>query len=402
MKLMINCGTCDARNVSEETLKAYEQITVNCGSVMVTPETKELLSRYSVNLNCGDVLELGKDVLVSSVNGRAEIKPTDLVPKKTYLKVNGSLEIAPGAEKVLEQYVGIGVNGMVQYPESMSAYLGKLKVNGAANCYPDGAIVLKSSAVIDKTFLLRARKRLYWSAKRMVMVDPELDGGALAGKGATFSAKEVILSEDKVESLLDCIDEKAELILVPQGTGVILDDVELGEGTAKRYGRKLCVMGDVEISKEDGGVLAEMEYLNIHGDVSVPAQWKDLLLEKAEISGDVSVIKGRVLKDRPMLKITRQLLEQEPEGIHVEDCMTVRLEEDIPQDLILDRLTIRDCMKVLCGPDQEGAVSMICEDVMKIGADEGEDGIGGVIRNVLGGAKAVLNTRVINAGDYVL
>lgn len=403
MKLMLNCGTCDARSVSEETLKAYEQITINCGTMFATPETKELLNRYAVNLNCGDVVELSKDVLITSANGRVEIKPTDLVTKKTYLIANGSVEIAAGTEKVLEQYVGIVVNGRVQYPESMSAYQGKLKVNGAVQCYPDDAVVLKGSAVIDKTFLLRAKKKRYWSAKRMVMVDPELDAAALAGKGATFSTKEVILSEDKVESLLDCIDEKAELIIVPRGTRVILDDVELNEGTVKRYGRKLCVIGDVQISREDGGVLKELEYLNVHGKISVPAQWKDLLLEKAEDNGEVSIIKGRCLRDRPYLKITRQMLEQEPEGIQVEDCMKVRLEEDIPQEWILNRLTICDCMKVVCSSDQEGVVSMISEDVMKIGADDGEEeGIGGVVRNVLGGAKALLNTRVINAGDYVL
>lgn len=403
MKLMLNCGTCDARSVSEETLKAYEQITINCGTMFATPETKELLNRYAVNLNCGDVVELSKDVLITSANGRVEIKPTDLVTKKTYLIANGSVEIAAGTEKVLEQYVGIVVNGRVQYPESMSAYQGKLKVNGAVQCYPDDAVVLKGSAVIDKTFLLRAKKKRYWSAKRMVMADPELDAAALAGKGATFSTKEVILSEDKVESLLDCIDEKAELIIVPRGTRVILDDVELNEGTIKRYGRKLCVIGDVQISREDGGVLKELEYLNVHGKISVPAQWKDLLLEKAEDNGEVSIIKGRCLRDRPYLKITRQMLEQEPEGIQVEDCMKVRLEEDIPQEWILNRLSICDCMKVVCSPAQEGVVSMISEDVMKIGADDGEEeGIGGVVRNVLGGAKALLNTRVINAGDYVL
>lgn len=403
MKLMINCGTCDARNVSEETLKAYEQITINCGSVIVTPETKNLLSQYAVNLNCGDMMELEKDVLLSSVNGVAEIKPTDLVVKKTFLEVNGVLEIDAGTEKVLEQYVGIEVNGTVQYPESMNAYLGKLKVNGAISCYPDGAVVLKRNAVIDKTFALRARNKLYWAAKRMVMVDPELDGNALAKKGASFSAKEVILTEDKVESLLDCIDEKADLIIVPQGTRVILDDVELNEGTVKRYGRKLYIVGDVTVTEEAGEILTAMEYMNIRGDVSVHSRWKDLLLEKAEVGGDIRGIKGRCLRDKPKLRITRGMLEQEPNGLHVEDCMKVCLDEDIPCDLILEKLTICDCMNVLCSPEQEGTVGMICEDVAKIGKDEEEeDGIGGLIQGVLSGAKKLLDTKVINAGDYVL
>ena len=403
MKLMVNCGTCDARSVSEETLKAYEQITINCGSVIVTPETKNLLSQYAVNLNCGDMMELEKDVLLSSVNGVAEIKPTDLVVKKTFLEVNGVLEIGAGTEKVLEQYVGIEVNGTVQYPESMNAYLGKLKVNGAISCYPDGAVVLKRNAVIDKTFALRAKKKLYWSGKRMVMVNPDLDGDTLAKKEAAFSAKEVILTEDKVESLLDCIDEKAELIIVPQGTRVILDDVELNEGTVKRYGKKLYIVGDVTVTEEAGEILADMEYLNIRGKASVPSCWKDLLLEKAEVSDSVRVVKGRCLQDKPKLRITREMLEREPDGLHVEDCMKVCLDEGIPSDLILEKLTICDCMKVLCSPAQEGAVAMICEDVAKIGKDEErEEGIGDVIQDALSGAKKLLDTKIVNAGDYVL
>lgn len=403
MKLMVNCGTCDARSVSEETLKAYEQITINCGSVIVTPETKNLLSQYAVNLNCGDMMELEKDVLLSSVNGVAEIKPTDLVVKKTFLEVNGVLEIGAGTEKVLEQYVGIEVNGTVQYPESMNAYLGKLKVNGAISCYPDGAVVLKRNAVIDKTFALRAKKKLYWSGKRMVMVDPDLDEDALAKKEAAFSAKEVILTEDKVESLLDCIDEKAELIIVPQGTRVILDDVELNEGTVKRYGKKLYIVGDVTVTEEAGEILADMEYLNIRGKASVPSRWKDLLLEKAEVSDSVRVVKGRCLQDKPKLRITREMLEREPDGLHVEDCMKVCLDEGIPSGLILEKLTICDCMKVLCSPAQEGAVAMICEDVAKIGKDEErEEGIGDVIQDALSGAKKLLDTKIVNAGDYVL
>ena len=375
MKLMVNCGTCDARSVSEETLKAYEQITINCGSVIVTPETKNLLSQYAVNLNCGDMMELEKDVLLSCVNGVAEIKPTDLVVKKTFLEVNGVLEIGAGTEKVLEQYVGIEVNGTVQYPESMNAYLGKLKVNGAISCYPDGA----------------------------VMVDPDLDGDALAKKEAAFSAKEVILTEDKVESLLNCIDEKAELIIVPQGTRVILDDVELNEGTVKRYGKKLYIVGDVTVTEEAGEILADMEYLNIRGKASVPSRWKDLLLEKAEVSDSVRVVKGRCLQDKPKLRITREMLEREPDGLRVEDCMKVCLDEGIPSDLILEKLTICDCMKVLCSPAQEGAVAMICEDVAKIGKDEErEEGIGDVIQDALSGAKKLLDTKIVNAGDYVL
>lgn len=403
-KMIINCGDCDARNVSEETLAAYESIIINAGTVLVTPEAKNLLNRYAVTMNCGDVLELEKDVKLSQVNGSAQIRSSDMVPGRTYLVVNGSLEIGPNTEKVLQQYAGISVNGSVTCPESMGSYLNMLSVNGSTVCYPDEAVVLKRNAVIDKTFVLRAKKKLYWSAKRMIMVDPELDAATLAAKGATFSTKEVILAQSKVEALIDLIDEQAEIVIVPDGTAVIRDDVELNDMVLKKYGTKLYIIGDLHVPKEAGEALAQLEYLSVQGDAGVTEQWKELLLEKAvQITGDIKILRGRTITDKMSVRISGWMLEQESDGISVVDCMKVRLDEDIPNRLILERLSVRDCMNVECTPEQESALGAVCEDVMKIGRGEESDlGIGDILKGVLGGAKELLDTKVINAGDYVL
>lgn len=405
-KMIINCGTCDARNVSEETLAAYESIVINSGAMIVTPEAKELLNRYAVIMNCGDVLELEKGVKLSSINGSAQIRSSDVVPGRTYLEVNGSLEIGPGTEAVLEQYVGICVNGSVLCPESMSGCLGKLNVNGSTSCYPDGAIVLKRNAVIDRTFALRAKNKLYWSAKRMIMVDPDLDAAVLAAKGAAFSAKEVILTESKVEGLIELIDEKAEIIIVPDGTQVILDDVELNDVTVKKHGAKLYVIGDVKALKEAREALARLEYLNIRGAASVCKELKAQLLEKAAvIEGGIKIVKGRYMSDKMSVRVSKWMLEQEADGLSVSDCMRIIIDEDIPNELILERLSISDCMKVECAPEQEAALAAVCEDVMKIGnSSDGEDDLGiyDLVKGVLGGAKELLGTKIVNAGDYVL
>ena len=414
-KLIINCGGCDARNVAEETLAAYETVTVNCGTVLVTPESKDLLNRYGVTLNCGDVLELEKGVKLTKINGSHQIKSSDVPAERTYLRVNGSLEIGPGTQEVLRQYVSIHVNGNATYPESLGGYLGMMTVNGSTVCYPDEAIVLKRSAVIDRLFALRAKEKLYWSAKRMIMVDPLLDCTVLEKKGATFSSREVILAESKVEDMIGLIDEKAEIIIVPDGTAVITDDVELDALTLKKYGTKLYIIGDLKVVQDEENVLEKLEYLNIRGDASVVAEQKEKLMEAiTEITGDVQVIrkpKGRVLGDKMALRISKWLLEQETDGIHVEDCMKLTLDEDIPNDLILERLSISDCMEVKCTPEQEAAVAAVAEDVMAIGSlgetikDSlgGEDlGIGDMVKGALGMAKDALNTKIINAGDYVL
>lgn len=407
-KMIINCANCDARKVSEETLAAYETIVINASTILVSPETKELMNRYGVVMNCASVMELDADVELSSVNGSAQIRSTDVVAGRRYLTVNGSLEIGPGTQKVLDQYVGISVNGSVSCPESISAYLGKIKVNGSTNCYPDDAIILKRSAVIDRLFALRAKNSLYWSARRMIMVDPQLDAAVLEKKGATFSTKEVIIAESEVEDMIGLIDEKAEIVIVPDGTAVVLDDVELDEMTLKKYGTKLYIIGDLKVKGEAAPLLEQIEYLNIRGDAAVAEELKMQLMGAiTEISGEVKLLKkpkGRRIEDKLSLKLSRWLVEQEADGISVSDCLNVALDADIPNDLILEKLSFSDCMKIKCSPEQEAAVAAVSEDVLSIGEGGGDDGmgIGDIIKGALGGAKELLNTKMVNTSNYVM
>ena len=218
-KLLINCASCDARKLQEENYSAYESITVNAATVLASAASKAVMNRLPFALNCANVIEVEGDVDLRTVNGKAEIKSDDAVPeRKFYMLVNGVLNIGPDTQKQLAQCVGMTVNGSLLCPESLYATLGNVKVNGASACYPDGAIVLRRNAVIDKLFAMRAKRALYWAARRLIMVDPELDAEALRAKGAAFSAAEVIVAQSKVEALLDLIDEKADIVIVPDGT----------------------------------------------------------------------------------------------------------------------------------------------------------------------------------------
>lgn len=406
-KLMINCANCDARNILEENYAHYEQITINCAMVLTNPNAKAVMNKLPLVLNCANVLEIEGDVDLRTVNGSSEIKQSDAVPgSKYYMMVNGSLTIGPNTQAQLAQCVGMSINGSLTCPESIYASLSGVTVNGSTTSYPDGAILLKRSAVIDKLFALRAKSSLYWSSRRMIMVDPQLDAEKLRSKGVTFSTKEVIISQSNVEPLIDLIDEKAEIIIVPDGTAVVLDDITLNEDALRRYGKQLYVIGDVTVA-EDADALDEIKYLNIRGDVTVPQAHKEKLLRVlTEISGEVEITKpkGAVLEDKPYLKITKWMLEQQPLGLYVSDCAIVKIADDIPKELITQRLHIEDCAMVKCSEELEDAVTMVCVDVAKIGGGEEGDGmgIGDMLKAAMGGIKGALETKVINAADYVL
>ena len=374
-QLRINCGCCDARNVSEETLAAYEKITVNSAAVLVTPRSQALLAKYRVALNTASVAMVPEDVETQIVNGKGTIRRDGPIPKtKRFLLVNGSLEIEAGTEEILEQYAGGVINGSVFCAESVAGYLDRFQINGSATCYPDGAIVLKRSAVIDRTFVLRAKEALYWSAKRMIFVDPKLDPAGLAAKGVRFQTGEALVAGGLLEDLLPLIDERAELVPVPDGTKVALDDLNLDEVTEKRYGTSLYILGDADavVKPEGEAFLRNAGYLHIRGDVQVPPELRELLLEKAEIDGNVKLLRpkkgrGRVIEDISNAWITQWLLENCPDGLRVMDCAEVVINPDVDKKLILERLRIEDCAVVRCAPEQEDAVAAVCEDVPQIG-----------------------------------
>ena len=79
----------------------------------------------------------------------------------------------------------------------------------------------------------------------------------------------------------------------------------------------------------------------------------------------------------------------------VMDCAEVQIDPDVTLELISGKLSIRDCATVFCTEEQEAAVNSVCEDVANVGSKEGENGLGGMIRDMINGS-------AINAADYVM
>lgn len=219
MKKVITCSTCDTRSATEESLSAFEKIIINTSDLLVSPESKLLLDRYGVEIHCAGVVEVPGNCVIRTVNGMAAITPTDTAGPATILQVNGRLDIAPGTQEALKRYVKIHVNGMVCYPNSLEGHLPMLDLNGSTTCYPDDAVILKNNTSIDHIFLLRAKDRLYWSPNRLICTDLTLDTAALKAKGARFDARKALIAESLLEDMVDLMDDRADIIPVPDGTG---------------------------------------------------------------------------------------------------------------------------------------------------------------------------------------
>ena len=406
-KMIVNCATCDMRKVSEETLQNYEKVMVNCATVLVTARAKELLNRYDVSLNAGDVLEVpdGEDVSINSYNGTYELTG-DKAPQpgeKALLMVNGSLTVGPDALEAAKAYQKIKVNGTVLLPKSMAGILNNLQVNGSVNAYPDGAILLKRNAVIDKTFPLRVRENaLYWAARRLVFTDPALDVEKLREKGVRFASQTALLCESLAEAVTPLLSEDTDILVIPDGTRFLNGNAKLDKRFLKKHGTRVYVNGDLMVEADGAEAFSQIEYLHVNGQVKIPADLVDAFEEIDAHYEELKVVKawGKVIEEQVRVKVDVTLLEKYPEGVFVTDCAMVKLAKDLTPEMIMERLAIADCAQVFCTEEQESAVSAIAEDVASIGAMGGA--MDGIMDIVTGSLHLNPEVKVINAADYVM
>ena len=250
--LTINTILCDARQVRESTLAAYDKIAINASVLLTDQDSQELLHKYPVELNVTDTLDIPGDVQVSQINGREELGPGVPAPSRpTYLIVNGVLDIAPGAGPALERYVGIQVNGKVLCPESLSGLLASAQVNGQIETYPDDCVRLKSTVVLDRTFLLRTRKNTrYFAGRRVVALAGDIDFQKLAEKNVRFVTRELLVAESLAEAAVPLFGERTEITILPDGCAYVGDDAKLDGALIRRYGGKLYINGDLTVNEE--------------------------------------------------------------------------------------------------------------------------------------------------------
>lgn len=395
-KLVVNCASCNLCNLKEETLKAYESVRINAAVVAVTAQTNELIHRYPVTINAGSVLELpqGETVSFQTQNGTFAIDGNTRVEGAALLVVNGRLHIAPEGLKAAQSYYAIQVNGQVTIPQSLSGQLTNLQVNGATNVYPDGAVLLKSTAVIDRFFPLRARSSLYYAAGRLVFVDTALDADALVEKGVRFESPKAILAQSLCEKILPILNEDVDITVVPDGTAFIQGDTTLDDSVIRRYGVRLYVQGDLTVQEAGENALRQLAQLYVSGKVRLTAPLQEAFDQIDAQYRQKEIIRSYAYTvcDKISAVIDRQLLENCEQGLLVADCASVRLAQDIPADWILQRLTVRDCAQVFCSPEQESAVAAVSTDVANIGA-------GDLMEQLTGAAS---DTKVINAAACVL
>ena len=399
-KLKINAAICDARNVTEATLESYESVDINAALILVSKDSKELISRYDVNMNAASIQETPADIEVMIQNGKYEITDGTNLSKPVALVVNGKLDITTASQEVLEKFYLIIVNGLVEYPDNIGDKLPNISVNGKTETYPADAIRLKSKFIMDKTFIIRAEAAKYFARSKVVIEDKSLNIDSLVEKGAKFITKKGVIAEELLEKALPLFDLETDIETIPGGYKYISGET-LKDSLVRKHGPKLYVDGDLTISLEGEKALDKLDSLKVAGTVYLLERLKDKFHDMDSEYDDVKTIKGFVLGDKPMVSIDSRLISKHKDGITIQDCAAVNIKEDVSPEEIEENLQFIDCASIFCNQEQRSAVESVAEDVAFID-DSGKSKAGGL--KAIFDESGILDkdTKAVNAATYTM
>lgn len=377
--LEINCIVGDVRNITEELLSAYGKVEINAAHIITSPEAQTLLGKYKVNLNFATTTTDDGNISVSTINGPMTIAPGQVMPEgKIYLNVNGPLEILPGSEEILKNYAGMMINGPITCPESMAGLLSSFNINGPVRTYPDGSIVLKNTTILNRVFYLRVKQdALYYAASRIVALTSDIDFTKLAEKNIRFVTKRLLVSESLAEAAVPLFDEKADIVILPDGCAYVDGDAELNASLLNRYGGKLYINGDLLITPDNASLLDQFSFLRVNGDLLVSRGLKDQILTMDLEYNDLYVAGGVLITDRAQVEINAAMLENAKDGLSAVNCAHVSLSADVSPELLREKLvSIIGCAAVSCASkEQLDVVTLLSIDAasLSLNGQENED-----------------------------
>lgn len=400
---LLNCDVCDTRKIKEEDYSGYEKMMINADVVLVSATSKSILNRLPVTMNQDCTIEIADNIEVElkTINGFYEITGDTAVQEHTLLIVNGSLNIYPGTEDTLVKYEKICVNGFVKCPKSLEGYLTKLSVNGSVSMYPDDCVILDSTFILDKYFPMRAKEgKKYYVENKVIVQDKAVDLGKLVQKNIQFVTKQLIITEEMVESCVELFDEKVDFVVIPAGMTLHYGDAVLNEQLLEKEGSNIYVYGDLNVPEDfDVETLAQsMEKIIVKGNVILKKD-QEGCFKKLNVEYEQLEFKweGRIIENKPSARVDKALLESSPNKVLVRNVATIKIASDVLPELILDRLMIENCAKVLCNEEQESTIAAIAQNVAKIGESVGEE-----LHGMMDGIKDLLSTKMINADNYIM
>lgn len=97
--------------MKEEDYSGYEKMMINTDLVIVSPSSKSILNRLTLNHDCTMEFKDDAKIELQAINGSYEITGTTALHEHTLLSVNGDLTIYPGTEESLQNTASLHLSG---------------------------------------------------------------------------------------------------------------------------------------------------------------------------------------------------------------------------------------------------------------------------------------------------
>lgn len=405
-KFIVNCDVCDTRKIKEESLAGYEQIVVNADLLLVDERSRDVLHRLPLICNADAMLDVEGEVAMISTNGSYELSGDTVFGKKTVICVNGELSVRPGTEKVMENILKICVNGSARYPESMAPFLDRMTVNGKAWCIPDECIELKSKFVIDKYFPLRAKQDgKYYVNRKVVLTDQEVDIKTLTDKNVHFVTERFLVREELAPQAIAMFEESVEMDVIPSGFAYVGEEAELNETLVQRHGKRIYIDGDLTLSSGSERCFDKVEKLLVNGNVHLLERQAEAFAKVDASYRKLLFTKGRHVSTKALIVVDERMLEASPDGVEIGNCAVLKVDKNVKPELIMEKLSVKNCAQVFCSKEQKSALHLVCKNVAKIidwEEQEEEEREDGEDDGILGVLKNAANSKIVNADTYLL
>lgn len=365
--LNINCALLDATKASEETLAAYDKIDIDCATALLTEESRVRLARYPVSIDAAKVKILPSGCCLQTVSGGMCLSGSQEAAPGTALHVSGGLTVLPGAEKALRSYAAVIVSGGMLCPDSMHADAAQIAVSGSVRYYPHDAILIDRPLTIDPFFILQAEaQRLYYVTKDVDITEEGLPLASLLEKGVRLQAKRAVVRAGYLADAAKLLAGDMRPTVVPDDCAYVREEAPLDVLTA-RYGKRLFLDCKLSLSADDSEALSSLEYLEVQGEVTLPQALLEPFCQKCKKFGKLNVIRegknAACICDIPEVIVTRQLLESCPQELRISDCAQVRVDPDIPPELLGRIRLIEDCGDIRCSREQQAILQLVCSDI---------------------------------------
>ena len=265
--LSINCGTAFILSDREGFLERYEEININCGTLLASAKSYAGLMAKGASINCGNSTIRDISGEITQLEGGAAITE-DMDFSGRFVISSGDAVVKGDGGKALAEAEGAHFNGTLFYPQERgSAFLAK--VTGRKQPYPEDAhLVFEDKQLDELLYSIPDGKSHIWVHGEITALD-ERSLRKAREKGLRYACRSLFITES-FDGSYGGLFNAEERTLMPDGYNAV-PMLKLTAGEAALHGPCIYVRGDLTMDKTDEGCLSEIESIIVKGTATIPA-----------------------------------------------------------------------------------------------------------------------------------